>query len=185
LPSERAVQVALRTQQIIAEESGAADVVDPLGGSYYVESLTNEIEKRVQAYLDEIDRMGGSLKAIEKGYVQQEIANSAYEYQKAVDAGEQVIVGVNKYATKEHHGAELLHVGAELEAKQMERLRKLRAGRDNLKVKQVLEKVSQVAQSADNVMPVMIEAVETYATLGEIGDALRQAFGEYRERNVV
>jgi methylmalonyl-CoA mutase, N-terminal domain len=185
LPSERAVQVALRTQQIIAEESGVADVVDPLGGSYYVESLTNEIEKRVLAYLDEIDRIGGSLKAIEKGYIQQEIANSAYEHQKAVDSGEQVIVGLNKYTTQEQHGAELLHVGADLEAKQMDRLRKLRAGRDNHKVKLLLDKVHSVAKSNDNIMPVMIEAVEAYATLGEISDALRQAFGEYRERNVV
>jgi len=185
LPSERAVQVALRTQQIIADESGVADVVDPLGGSYYVESLTNEIEKRVHIYLDEIDRMGGSLKAIENGYVQQEIANSAYEYQKASDSGEQVIVGVNKYTTQEHHGAELLHVGADLEAKQMERLARLRGERNNQKVAQVLEKVSSVAKSNDNIMPVMIEAAEAYATVGEVSDALRQAFGEYRERNVV
>jgi methylmalonyl-CoA mutase N-terminal domain/subunit len=185
LPSEQAVQVALRTQQIIAEESGVADVVDPLGGSYYIESLTSEIEKRVQAYLDEIDRIGGSLKAIEKGYIQQEIANSAYEYQKAVDSGEQVIVGMNKYATDEPHGAELLHVGAELEAKQMERLRKLRAERDGQRVTQVLSKVRSVAESGENIMPVMIEAVDAYATIGEISDALRQAFGEYRERNVV
>ncbi len=185
LPSERAVQVALRTQQIIAEESGCADVVDPLGGSYYVESLTNEIEKRVQTYLDEIDRMGGSLKAIEKGYVQQEIANSAYEHQKAVDSGEQVIVGVNKYTTQEQHGAELLHVGADLEAKQMERLARLRGERNSQKVAQVLERVSSVAKSNDNIMPVMIEAAEAYATVGEVSDALRQAFGEYREHNVV
>ena len=185
LPSERAVQVALRTQQIIADESGVADVVDPLGGSYYVESLTAQIEKGVREYLDEIDRMGGSLKAIEKGYVQQEIANSAYDYQKAVDSGEQVIVGVNKYATRQHHGAELLHVGAELEAKQMDRLRKLRAERDGARVSHVLDKVRLVAKSDDNIMPVMIEAVQAYATIGEISDALRQAFGEYRERNVV
>ncbi len=185
LPSERAVQVALRTQQIIADESGVADVVDPLGGSYYVESLTNEIEKRVHTYLDEIDRMGGSLKAIEKGYVQQEIANSAYEHQKAVDSGEQVIVGVNKYTTQEQHGAELLHVGADLEAKQMERLARLRGERNSQKVAQVLERVSSVAKSNDNIMPVMIEAAEAYATVGEVSDALRQAFGEYREHNVV
>jgi methylmalonyl-CoA mutase N-terminal domain/subunit len=185
LPSERAVQVALRTQQIIAEESGCADVVDPLGGSYYVESLTGEIEKRVQAYLEEIDRMGGSLKAIENGYIQQEIANSAYEHQKAVDSGDQVIVGVNKYTTQEPHGAELLDLGKDLEAKQMERLRKLRAERDGQRVAQVLSKVRSVAQSSENIMPVMIEAVEAYATLGEISDALRQAFGEYREHNVV
>jgi len=185
LPSERAVQVALRTQQIIAEESGCADVVDPLGGSYYVESLTGEIEKRVQAYLEEIDRMGGSLKAIEKGYIQQEIANSAYEHQKAVDSGDQVIVGVNKYTTQEPHGAELLDLGKDLEARQMERLRKLKAERDSQRVTQILGKVRSVAQSSENIMPVMIEAVQAYATLGEISDALRQAFGEYRERNVV
>jgi methylmalonyl-CoA mutase N-terminal domain/subunit len=159
--------------------------VDPLGGSYYVEALTTEIEKRVQVYLDEIDRMGGSLKAIEKGYIQQEIANSAYEFQKAADSGEQVIVGVNKYTTQEAHGAEILHVGVELEAKQMERLKKLRGGRDNSQVKQVLDKVRGVAKSTENVMPVMIEAAKAYATVGETCDALRQAFGEYRERNVV
>ncbi len=185
LPSERAVQVALRTQQIIAEESGVADTVDPLGGSYYIESLTNEIEKRVQAYLDEIDRMGGALKAIEKGYVQQEIANSAYDYQKAVDSGEQAIVGVNKYTTQENHDEEIIHVGEDLQVKQIERLRKLRRERDNQKVKQVLDKVCSMAKSDENIMPVMIEAVEAYATVGEISDALRQAFGEYRERNVV
>ncbi len=145
-------------------------------------TTTLRLDARLRA---EIDRMGGSLKAIEKGYVQQEIANSAYEYQKAADSGEQVIVGVNKYTTQEHHGAELLHVGADLEAKQMDRLRRLRRERDNEKVKQVLDKVRGVAKGDENIMPVMIEAAEAYATLGEISDALRQAFGEYRERNII
>jgi len=185
LPSEQAVQVALRTQQIIAEESGTADTVDPLGGSWYVERLTDEIEKRAMAYIAEIDGMGGALKAIEKGYVQQEIANSAYDYQKAVDSKEQVIVGVNSYVTADEYTPKTLEIGAEVERKQRERLRKLRAERDNAKVARVLERVRSVAGKDENVMPVMIEAAGAYATLGEICDALRAVFGEYREPSIL
>ncbi len=185
LPSEQAVQVALRTQQIIAEESGAADTVDPLGGSWYVERLTDEIEKRAMGYIAEIDGMGGALKAIEKGYVQQEIANSAYDYQKAVDSEEQVIVGVNRYVTEDEYILKTLEIGAEVESKQRERLRKLRTERDNARVTQVLERVRGVARTDENVMPVMIEAARAYATLGEISDALRAVFGEYREPSIL
>ncbi|MCX5992156.1 MAG: methylmalonyl-CoA mutase family protein [Chloroflexi bacterium] len=185
LPSEQAVQVALRTQQIIAEESGVADTVDPLGGSWYIERLSNQIESKVTAYLDDIDRMGGALKAIERGYIQQEIANSAYDYQVAVDSGEQVVVGVNRFVTDEDYTPKTLEIGVEVERKQIERLRRLKSVRDNGKVGQTLDSVRTVARSSDNIMPVMIDAVKSYATVGEISDALRQVFGEYREPNIL
>ena len=185
LPSEQAVQVALRTQQIIAEESGVADTVDPLGGSWYIERLSNQIESKVTAYLDDIDRMGGALKAIERGYIQQEIANSAYDYQVAVDSGEQVVVGVNRFVTDEDYTPKTLEIGVEVERKQIERLRRLRSERDNGKVGQTLDRVRTVARSSENIMPVMIDAVKSYATVGEISDALRQVFGEYREPNIL
>jgi methylmalonyl-CoA mutase N-terminal domain/subunit len=185
LPSEQAVQVALRTQQIIAEESGVADTVDPLGGSYYIERLTEQLEKGILDYISEIDKMGGALKAIEKGYVQGEIAKSAYDYQKAVDSGEQVVVGVNKFVTEEEHIPETLEIGVETERKQVQRLRKLKKERDNQRVRQMLDRVRSVAKSDENIMPVMIDAVKAYATVGEISDALREAFGEYREPNII
>jgi len=185
LPSEQAVQVALRTQQVIAEESGVADTVDPLGGSYYIEWLTEQLEKGILDYISEIDKMGGALKAIEKGYVQGEIAKSAYDYQKAVDSGEQVVVGVNKFATEEEHIPATLEIGVETERKQVQRLRKLKKERDNQRVSQMLDRVRSVAKSDENIMPVMIDAVKVYATVGEISDALREAFGEYREPNIL
>jgi len=185
LPSQEAVQVALRTQQIIAEESGVADTVDPLGGSYYIEWLTNELENKVMDYITEIDKMGGALKAIERGYVQKEIANSSYNYQKAVDSGEQAIVGVNKFVTQEEHIPETLEIGEETEKKQVERLRRLKEERDNKKVSEVLDGVRSVARSGESIMPVIIDAVKAYATVGEISDALREAFGEYREPSIL
>jgi len=185
LPSEQAVQVALRTQQIIADESGAADTVDPLGGSCYVEWLTDQIENKAMTYISEIDKMGGALKAIEKGYIQKEIATSAYNYQRAVDSGEQAIIGVNKFVVKEEHLLETLEIGIEVEQKQIERLRRLRQERDNQKVSEVLDRVRSVASSDENIMPVVIEAVKAYATVGEISDALRDMFGEYREPSIL
>jgi len=185
LPSQEAVQVALRTQQIIAEESGVADTVDPLGGSYYIEWLTNELENKVMDYITEIDKMGGALKAIERGYVQKEIANSSYNYQKAVDSGEQAIVGVNKFVTEEEHIPETLEIGEETEKKQVESLRRLKEERDNKKVSEVLDGVRSVARSGESIMPVIIDAVKAYATVGEISDALREAFGEYREPSIL
>jgi methylmalonyl-CoA mutase N-terminal domain/subunit len=185
LPSEQAVQVALRTQQVIAEESGVADTVDPLGGSYYIEWLTNQLENRILDYIGEIDKIGGALKAIEKGYVQGEIARSAYDYQKAVDSGEQVVVGVNKFVTEEEPMPETLEIGVETERKQVERLKKLKEERDNQRVSQMLDGVRSVAKSDENIMPVMIDAVKAYATVGEISDVLREAFGEYREPNIL
>jgi methylmalonyl-CoA mutase N-terminal domain/subunit len=185
LPSVQAVQVALRTQQIIAEESGVVDTVDPLGGSWYMEWLTDQIEKRVTAYLDEIDGMGGALKAIEKGYVQQEISNSAYDYQKAVDSEEQVLVGVNRYATEDEYMPDTLEIGVEVERKQIESLKRLREERDSIAVSHALERVRSAAGSDENVMPVIIEAAKAYATVGEISDALRAVFGEYREPSIL
>ena len=184
LPSEEAVQVALRTQQVIAEESGVADTVDPLAGSYYVEWLTNQLESKIIDYIAEIDKTGGALKAIEKGYVQREIANSAYDYQKAVDSGEQVVVGVNKYVAGGEETPETLEIGEETEMKQVESLRRLKKERDSKKVGEVLDRVLNVARSDENVMPVVIEAVKAYGTVGEISDALRKTFGEYREPNI-
>jgi len=185
LPSEEAVQVALRTQQIIAHESGMADTVDPLGGSYYIEWLTNQIEEGIQKYIDKIDELGGVLEAIKNGYIQREIMRSAYDYQRAVDSGEQVIVGVNKFTTEGEHAPQLLEIDEAVEKKQIERLKKLKQERDNEGVSQVLNKVRQVAQSDENVMPVLIEAVKAYATVGEISNAFRDVFGEYREPSII
>ena len=185
LPTEKAVQVALRTQQIIAYESGVTDTIDPLGGSYYVEWLTNQIENEAMRYINEIDKIGGALKAIETGYIQKEIANSASNYQRAVDSGEQVIVGINKFIAEDEYAPETLEIGIETERKQVERLERLKQGRDNQEVNEVLSRVQDVARSNENVMPVLIEAVKAYATVGEISDALRNVFGEYRELSIL
>lgn len=185
LPSEEAVQVSLRTQQIIAHESGVTDTVDPLGGSYYVEELTNHIEEGIEKYIAEIDRIGGAVEAVKRGYIQREIMRSAYNYQKAVDAGEQVVVGVNKFTTEEKPGVKIFEIDKAAEKKQIERLRRLKRERDNEAVRRVLDKVRQVAQSDENVMPALIEAVKAYATVGEISDAFRDVFGEYKEPNVI
>jgi len=185
LPTEEAVQVALRTQQIIAHESGTADTVDPLGGAYYIEWLTKQIEDKAMGYISEIDRMGGALKAIERGYIQKEISYSAYNYQRAVDSGEQVVVGVNKFISQDEPEPEILEIGVETERKQVERLKRLKRERNNQRVNEVLSRVRDVARSSQNIMPVLIEAVKAYATVGEISDALRDVFGEYREPNIL
>jgi len=185
LPSEEAVQVALRTQQIIAYESGSADTIDPLGGSFYIEWLTSQIEEGIQKYIDTIDEMGGALEAIKRGYIQREIMRSAYDYQRAADSGEQVIVGVNKFTTEEERIPRLLEIDEKVEKKQVERLKKLKSERDNERVNQMLDKVRRVAQSDENVMPVLIEAVKAYATVGEISNAFRDVFGEYREPSII
>jgi len=185
LPSEQAVQVALRTQQTIAYESGVADTVDPLGGAYYIESLTDQIENKAMTYINEIDKMGGALKAIEKGYIQKEIATAAYNHQRAVDSGEQVIVGVNKFTTDDEQLPETLEIGEEVEQRQIAQLTELKQKRDNHKVSEVLDRVRRTASSDENIMPVLIEAVKAYATVGEISDALRDVFGEYREPSIL
>jgi methylmalonyl-CoA mutase N-terminal domain/subunit len=179
LPSEEAVQLAVRTQQVIAYESGVTNTVDPLGGSFYIERLTSEIEERVQAYIDRVDDMGGAVVAIEKGYIQKEIQESAYAYQKAVEAGEQIVVGLNKFRDEQVPPRNLLRVDPAVMESQVARLKQLKAGRDSLAVAAAIEKLKKCAQGNDNLMPPVMEAVKCYATLGEICDALREVFGEY------
>jgi methylmalonyl-CoA mutase N-terminal domain/subunit len=181
LPSEDAVQVALRTQQIIAYESGVTDTVDPLGGSYFVEWLTDRIEDKATRYINEIDKMGGAPKAIEEGYVQKEIMRAAYEHQRAVDSGEQVVIGVNKFVAKEEREPKTLEIGVEIERKQIAKLQRLKRERDNREVSKVLERVRDVAKSEENIMPVLIEAAKAYSTIGEMSNVFRDVFGEYRE----
>jgi len=185
LPSQQAVEIALRTQQIVAHESGVTDTVDPLGGSYYIEWLTNHIEQGIQDYIQKIDDMGGALAAIKEGYIQREIMRSAYDYQRAVDSGEQVVVGVNQFTTEEQPVLKLLEIDEAVQEKQISRLKRLKQQRDNDKVKQSLDRVREVAGSDHNIMPVLIEAVKAYATVGEITDALRDVFGDYREPSIL
>jgi len=181
LPSEEAVRIALRTQQIIAHESGVTDTVDPLAGSYYVESLTKEIEEKAEEYIKRIDAMGGAIKAIESGYIQREIMESAYRYQKEIEARERIVVGVNEYVMEEEKRAlKLLKVDPAVRDRQIARLQEVRRRRDNVKVGELLAKLEEAARGSDNLMPVILECVEAYATLGEICDVLRKVFGEYR-----
>jgi len=180
LPSEEAVQIALRTQQLIGYESGVTDTVDPLGGSYFVEALTEEIFERAQNYIDKIDKLGGAAAAIEKGFIQREIQDSAYRYQREIEKEERVVVGVNKFQIEEKPPKYLLRVDPGVRISQMEGLEKLKSERDNSKVKGVLGDLKKAAQGKDNLMPVILEAVEAYATLGEICDELRGVFGEYQ-----
>jgi len=182
LPTEEAVRVALRTQQIVASETGVADTIDPLAGSYMIESLTSQIEDGAKKYIDKIDELGGVIKAIETGYIQNEIQNSAYQYQKDVEKGEQVVVGLNKFTVEEKPLGNLLRVDPAKERFQKEKLAKVKAERDNGKVQAALKKLKSSAQGADNLLPTTLEAVKVYATLGEIADVLREVFGEYRER---
>ncbi len=184
LPTEESVQIALRTQQILAHESGVADTVDPLAGSYYVEHLTHEIERRAQAYLDRIEQLGGALRAIELGFIQGEIQESAYRYQKAVESGEQVIVGVNEYVVAEEHRPRLLKVDPAVGERQRARLAALRARRDNEAVGQCLAALEEAARGTENLMPHFLRCVEAYATLGEICGVLRRVFGEYRPESL-
>ena len=182
LPSEAAVEVALRTQQIIAYESGVADTIDPLAGSYYVENLTDEIERRALEYIDRIDAMGGARKAIEAGYIQHEIQEAAYAAHCAVESGEQVVVGVNRFQdAEEPPPADLLRVDDEVQAEQIARLRELRLRRDQANVASLLDRIRSAAlDPAAPLMPLFVEAVSAYATLGEICNMLREVFGEYR-----
>src|SRR5271169_2721361 len=181
LPTEASARIALRTQQIIAFESGAPQTVDPLAGSYYVESLTSEIEKRADDYLEKIEAMGGMLKAIERGYVQQEIQNAAYEYQQAVDRQEAVVVGVNRFQIEQEHAVPILRIDPALEPRQVERLRALRAKRNSQTWQAAIRAVEDAARSGENLMPQILAAVEANATVGEISDAMRKVYGEYKE----
>jgi methylmalonyl-CoA mutase, N-terminal domain len=185
LPTEQAARIALRTQQVIAYESGAAQTIDPLAGSYYMEALTNEIEQRAAEYLGKIEVLGGMLKAIERGFVQQEIQNAAYEYQQAVDSEEAIVVGVNRFEVEEEKPIPIQRIDPALESRQVERTRALRARRDAGPWQAALEGVEDAARSGANVMPRILTAVEAYATVGEISDSMRKVFGEYKEAVVI
>lgn len=181
LPSEDAARIALRTQQILAHETGVADVVDPLAGSYYVESLTDEIEQQTWKYIEQIDALGGSVHAIERGFMQAEIEQVSYEYQNALDRQEAIVVGVNRYVQEDEVRPTLLRVDPALGKRQVAKLLELRQRRDNEKVQQVLAALQRGAEGTENLLPLIINAVEAYATLGEISDAMRRVFGEQHE----
>ena len=185
LPTEQAARTALRTQQILAYESGVAQTVDPFAGSYCVEALTDGIENRALEYLEKIDDMGGMLRAIEQGYMQNEIQNAAYEFQQAVDSRAAVIVGVNSFTRESEPGIAVQHVDESLERKQVERLRAMRARRATGGWQAALQGVMDAARSGANLMPAIVQAVESYATVGEIAGTLRSVFGEYQETVVI
>jgi methylmalonyl-CoA mutase, N-terminal domain len=180
LPTEAAARIALRTQQIVAFESGAADTADPLAGSYFIEQLTNDTEARSWQLIEKIDAMGGSVSAIEAGFMQDEIARSAYEHQRAVEDGQKIIVGVNRFEVTEANDTPLLRVDDSIRMVQTEKLQSLKARRDNPAVIQCLQAIRTAATSGQNLMPFVLDAVEQYCTLGEIADVLREVFGEYR-----
>ncbi len=185
LPTEKAVRVALRTQQIIAHESGVANTIDPLGGAYFVESLTDEIEARAREYLDEVEKRGGTLRALEAGFFHREIQESAYRYQKEVESRERVIVGVNSFQTEQMEPIETLRVDPSIGQAQAAKLAALRQRRNAGRVKEALERLRDVATGSENTMPAIIECVESLCTLGEICDVLRSVFGEYKEVMIV
>ncbi|MBZ5501238.1 MAG: methylmalonyl-CoA mutase [Acidobacteriia bacterium] len=185
LPTEEAALLALRTQQIIAHETGVANTVDPVGGSYAIEKLTGEIESAAQEYIARIDALGGMLRAIETGYVQQEIQKSAYDYQRAIERGEQIVVGVNRFQSEQGAPIPTLRIDPAFERAQVARLQALRARRYAARSRAALEEVERRARGSENLMPAILAAVEAHATVGEISDALRRAFGEYRESVVV
>lgn len=180
LPTEEAARIALRTQQIVAFESGLADTVDPLAGSYYVEALTNEVEEQAWKLIHSIDAMGGSVSAIEQGFIQDEIARSAYNYQREIETGEKIIVGVNKFQVKETDSIPLFKIDDSIRQLQSEKLASLRNRRDPARVDQMLQLLSDRATNGENIMPAVLEAVENLCTLGEIADTLREVFGEYK-----
>lgn len=181
LPTEETATIALRTQQIIAEESGVAATIDPLAGSYFVETLTNEMEKAAMEYIDRIDQMGGIIEAIEQGYPQREIGNSAYKYQQQVERKEKIIVGVNKYITDKDPPIPTLYVDEKVEKIQIENVKRIKAKRDNALVKQKLETLRAAARGKENLMPLIIDCVRAYGSLGEICDVFRDTFGEYHD----
>ena len=181
LPSEQAVTVSLRTQQIIAEESGVTNTIDPLGGSYFIETLTGQMEAEALAYIDKINEMGGMLKAIERGYPQSEISNAAYHYQRQTDQEGKTIVGVNKFVMDEDHELDLLYIDEAIEKEQMENLKRVKQERDNQKVQQLLDKLEQVAKEGGNLVPGILDCVREYTSVGEICSTLRKVYGEYTD----
>ena len=185
LPTEDAALIALRTQQILANETGVANTVDPVAGSYAIESLTNEIEKGAREYIEKVDAMEGMLRAIEAGFVQGEIQKAAYEFQRAVEKKEQIVVGVNDFIAEEDRNIPILRIDAEIERSQIARLNALRAKRDSTRAKLALAELQRRAATTENLLPAILAAVEAYATIGEISDALRRVFGEYQESVVI
>jgi methylmalonyl-CoA mutase N-terminal domain/subunit len=180
LPTEQAATVALRTQQIVAHESGVADTVDPLAGSYYVEHLTEQIEEKATRLINKIDTLGGSVAAIEQHFIQDEIARSAYEYQRQIETGEKIIVGLNKFQSEETTRIPIFKIDDNIRLVQVRKLQKLKANRDHAKIDQCLQHLNDKAVSGENLIPAVIECVENYCTLGEIADTLREVFGEYK-----
>jgi methylmalonyl-CoA mutase N-terminal domain/subunit len=181
LPTEESATIALRTQQILLHETGVANTVDPVGGSYTVETLTNRIEQEARALLERIDKAGGVLAAVESGYIQQQIQEAAYRTQQAIDAGEEVVVGVNRFVQNEGAAFAPFRIDPELERRQIERLRAVRAGRSPDTCRAAIARVEAAAQDGSNLVPPIIAAVEAHATLGEIADAMRRVFGEYQD----
>ncbi|HEX6067599.1 MAG TPA: methylmalonyl-CoA mutase family protein, partial [Nitrososphaera sp.] len=182
LPTEQSAKVALRTQQIVASETGVVKTVDPLAGSYYIESLTDEIEEQVWKYLKKIDRMGGAMAAIEKGYFQEEIRNNSYRLKKEIDENKRVIVGVNKYQDAHDVEPALNKIDLEIEQRQVARLKEFKASRDKQKADSALAALQRCAEKDDNLMPLIINCVKSYATLGEISDTLGTVFGRYEAK---
>ena len=185
LPSEESLKLAVRTQQIIAEESGVANTIDPMGGSYFVEKLTSEIEEEAWGYIDRIDEMGGMLEAVEKGFVQREVARAAWRYQKDVESGSQVIVGVNKYVEEEEPSIELLKITQEMEDAQKERIDRLKERRDEGKMRQSLTRLREAAENDENLFELTMEAVRAYATLEEVWDVYRDRYGRFEESSIL
>ncbi|NBG88550.1 acyl-CoA mutase large subunit family protein [Isachenkonia alkalipeptolytica] len=185
LPTEDSVRVALRTQQVVAHESGVADTVDPLAGSFYVESLTNSIEEEALKYIEKIDELGGAPEAIEQGYIQKEIMDSSYNYQKELEKEERIVVGMNKFQVDEKPVEGLLKVDPKVEELQRDKISKTKESRDEAAVKEKLQALKKAAEGKDNTMPFILEAVKSYATLGEICDVLREVFGEYQQSVVI
>jgi methylmalonyl-CoA mutase N-terminal domain/subunit len=179
LPTAEAAKLALRTQQVIGYESGVVDTVDPLAGSYFVEELTNQLEAEAQKYIDRIDGMGGSVSAIEQGFMQEEIARASYIYQQGIESGEKIIVGINKFTEQDEISPEVNQINDSIRISQSEKLQKLRATRDAAAARQAILSIKQAATEGTNIMPHVIHAVECYCTLGEIADSLRELFGEY------
>ncbi len=185
LPTEESVQIALKTQQIVAEESGVTNTIDPLAGSYYVESMTDLIEKEAKEYIDKIDALGGMIEAIDGGYVQKEIQKSAYKYEMEIEEKERIIVGVNKYQVNESEYKDLLKIDMKVQDDQIKSLKKIKAERNNEDVDKKLSALKKAAEGTDNLMPYILEAVRAYASIGEICNSMRSVFGEYKEHVVI
>jgi methylmalonyl-CoA mutase N-terminal domain/subunit len=185
LPTENSALLALRTQQVIANETGVTETVDPLGGSYYIEALTSEIEKKALEYLAKIDDMGGAVAAIERSYMQREINNAAFSYQREIESKDRIIVGVNDFTSGDEPPGDILKVNPAIEEKQRQRVARIRAERNQGAAQKALAHVEATAHGDGNLMPAIVDAVRAYGTLGEIADAMRRVFGEYRPSNAV